>query len=92
MAHAQPAERAFTPSATHVIAAAALAVILAVSAAIVAFDPIGRLTGGPAVVSPAVLQSEIQWELERYAQLGYRDPVTESAREWQRQREQQSAH
>jgi hypothetical protein len=90
MAHAQSAERTFTPSATNLIAAAALAVVLAISAAIVAFDPIGRLTDGPDVVSPAVLRSEIQWELQRYAELGYHDPATESARQWERQRRQQS--
>jgi hypothetical protein len=90
MAHAQPAERAFTPSVTNLVAAAALAVVLAISGAIVAFDPIGRLSPQPDTVSPAVLRSEIQWELQRFAELGYHDPATESAREWERQRRQQS--
>ena len=91
MAHAQRAERAFAPSATNAIAAAALAAILMISAALVAFDPIGLRRGdGPAVVDAAVIQAGLQWELQREEQAGFRDPVIDAGRDWQRQREQQS--
>jgi hypothetical protein len=37
-----------------------------------------------------VIQSAMQWELQRQLQSGDPDPLTEGGREWERQRRQQS--
>jgi hypothetical protein len=97
MAHAQPAERASSQTALTLAAAALLAVLLA---GIVAFSPLapfdfGAPTGGNQV-SPAVIESGQQWELQRRQQSSYADPLTpaliESGRQWELQRRQQGGY
>ena len=48
---------------------------------------------GPSIepaTNPAVLESGVQWELQRRQQSGDVDPLTEAQREWERQRRLQS--
>jgi hypothetical protein len=92
MAHARQADRTFPQAANYLVAATAAVILVIAIAAIVALRPFGALA--PDLdglgVSPAVLDSGAQWELERRAQSGYVDPVLESGDEWERQRDQQS--
>jgi hypothetical protein len=64
-----------------------------VAAGIIAILSIGIL-GLPRPAAPAanpfVVASAHQWEVERLAQLGYLAPDVRSAREWEKQRRQQS--
>jgi len=94
MAHAQPVQRGFPgtiSSLTYVAAAfvAALAIMAAVTLGELRL--FGPAANPPGTLSPAVLASATRWEAERLAQMGYVDPVLQSAREWERQRRQQSS-
>ena len=92
MAHARQADRAIPQAANYLVAAMAAAILVIAIAAIAAFRPFGAVA--PDLdglgVSPAVLDSGAQWELERRAQYGYVDPVLDSGDEWERQRDQQN--
>lgn len=91
MAQARPAARG-TPQAV-IFFAAALMASLVMSALLLlgTFQLPGPSGGGDRDVSPQVLRSEAMWIAERLAQSGYLDPATRSAREWERQRRQQSS-
>ena len=73
--------------------AAALVASVAVSAMLIigSFQLFGPSIGNGGAASPHVLRSEAMWMTERLAQSGYLDPATRSAREWERQRRQQSS-
>ena len=94
MAHARPVQRGFPGTTTSLLyVAAAFVAGLAILAAVTLgelrlFGPAGDSPGTP---SAAVLSSESMWMTERLAQSGYLDPATRSAREWERQRRQQSS-
>ena len=68
-------------------------IMAVVAAGIIAILSIGILAlprpAAPAA-NPFVVASAQQWEVERLAQLGYLDPDVRSAREWEKQRRQQS--
>lgn len=92
MAQARQADRAFPPTAIYLAAAALAAVVLTAVISIGMLDLFGgqSSSGGGTGVSPAVLESGRQWELQRKAQSGYVDPVLQSGRDWEKQRRQQS--
>lgn len=90
MAQARQADRAF-PQAVILFAAAVLAaLVLSAMLATGILQPFGPSTPELRQPSQAVLQSEASWLSQRLAQNGYIDPATRSAREWERQRLQQS--
>ena len=79
------------PQAAITFAAAVVASIVVSAVLIVGgFQVFGPSNGG-GDASPHVLRSEAMWMTERLAQSGYIDPATRSAREWERQRRQQSS-
>lgn len=92
MAYAPQADRGFPLSVIHFAAAALAAVLLAGIVAMATLDPFGFGAGvdSPIQLSPAVLESGRQWELERLQQLGYVDPLVEDGRDWERERRQQT--
>lgn len=92
MADVRSAERYQPRPAIPSIQAAVLAVIVTALVVIGTFSLV-RAVGGlgdGVTVSPAVLESGRQWELQRRQQSGEIDWVLESGREWERQRKQQS--
>lgn len=90
MAQARPAAQGIPQAA--IFFAAALVASLVISALLVigTIQPFGPSTSG-GETSPHVLRSEAMWMTERLAQSGYLDPATRSARDWERQRRQQSS-
>jgi hypothetical protein len=90
MAHTQPAARGIPQAAIYF--AAALVASLVISAMLLTGNVqiFGPSTSGRGEASPHVLRSEAMWMTERLAQSGSLDPATRSAREWERQRRQQS--
>ena len=94
MAQATQAPRTIPQAPTYPLAAVGAilaAILVAGTIAFAAIDPFGLR--GPSVgspISPAVLESGAQWELQRRLQAGDVDPLTEAQREWERQRRQQS--
>ena len=92
MAHARQADRAFPQSVIYFAAAALAAVVLTGIVGIVTLDPFGFGLGidRPGHITPAVLESGRQWELQRKQQSGYVDPLVQYGRDWERQRRQQS--
>ena len=91
MAQTRQADRAFPQAAIYpVLAVAATLLVMA----IIAFSAFGVLRIQlPAVdgvhTNQAVLDSGAEWELQRRAQGGYSDPVTQSGDQWERERRQQ---
>ena len=91
MAQAQRAAQGIPQAAIYF--AAALLASLVISALLVtgSIQPFGPSTSGRGEASPHVLRSEAMWMTERLAQSRYLDPATRSARDWERQRRQQSS-
>lgn len=90
MAHARQAERPVLVIPVFPFLAAIAAIIIAGVLVFFALDPLGLRQPDTATVSPHVLASARQWEIERLAQSGYIEPSVRSAREWEKQRQQQS--
>ena len=92
MAQARQADRALPATAIFLAAAAIAAVVLTAVISTGMLDLFGSQSpASRAGVSPAVLESGRQWELQRRAQSGVVDPVLESGRDWEDQRRQQGA-
>ena len=95
MAQATQAGRAIpqAPSyplgAVGAVGAVLAAILVAATIAFAAVNPFGGPSVEPAI-NLAVLESGIQWELQRRQQSGDVDPLTEAQREWERQRRLQS--
>jgi hypothetical protein len=94
MTHIRTADRAFPLTATVTRATVAIlaAILLAIVTTLAVLGPFGAFapTDRTAAFSPYVIQSAMQWELQRQLQSGDPDPLTEGGREWERQRRQQS--
>ena len=90
MTQAHPADQAFPLTAISILAAALAAVALVTVVAITTLEPFGFGARGDDLpgVSAAVVNSGIQWELERRQQYGYVDPVLQSGDQWERERRQ----
>jgi hypothetical protein len=90
MTHARHADPAVPLTAIYFLAAALAAVVLITVVAVTTLEPFGFGARGEDLpgVSPAVVDSGIQWELERRQQYGYVDPVVESGDQWERERRQ----
>ena len=90
MTQARHADSAFPLSTISMIGAALAAVVLvgAVAVATLAPQRLDLVADDPITVSPAVIASAQQWELERRQQYGYVDPVLESGEQWERERRQ----
>lgn len=91
MAQARQADRALPQTAIF----AAILVAAALAGAMLATGTLNlpaTHSGAPdrGGVSPALIQAERDWELQRRQQSGWMDPVVEAGREWERQRKQQS--
>jgi hypothetical protein len=92
MAYARQAQRGVTPltAALAAIAAVVAALVIAGIVAVGDLDLFGPRPGQPTSATPHVLASARMWEIERLAQSGYLEPAVRSAREWEKQRRQQS--
>jgi hypothetical protein len=93
MAHARRAEPAIPQSASYFATAAFAAALLTLIVAL-ALDPFGirAPAGHPSPMSPALIESGQQWELQRLQQGGHVDPLLGSGRDWERQRRQQGGN
>jgi hypothetical protein len=86
MTHARHTVQAIPLTALAFLAAVAAVVLVGV-VALTTVEPFGLgALGDDLAVSPAVVDSGIQWELERRQQYGYVDPVLDSGDQWERQR------
>lgn len=91
MAQARPVAQGISQAAIYFAAALIAAVVISAMLLIGNVRLFGPSTDGGGTASPHVLRSEAMWMTERLAQSGYIDPATRSAREWERQRRQQSS-
>ena len=91
MAQARPVARGIPQAAIYFAAALVASVVISAMLVIGNVQLFGPSNGGGGAASPHVLRSEAMWITERLAQSGYLDPATRSAREWERQRRQQSS-
>jgi hypothetical protein len=91
MTQAQRAAQGIPQAAIHFAAALVASVVVSAMLIISSFQLFGPSNGGDGEASPHVIRSEAMWMTERLAQSGYLDPATRSAREWERQRHQQSS-
>lgn len=91
MAQAQRAAQGIPQAAIYFAAAIVASIVVSAMLVVGGFQVFGPSNGGGGAASPHVLRSEALWMTERLAQSGYVDPATRSAREWERQRRQQSS-
>lgn len=91
MAQARPAAQGIPQAAIYFAGALVASLVISALLVIGNIQPFGPSSGGGGEASPHVLRSEAMWMTERLAQSGYLDPATRSAREWERQRRQQSS-
>jgi hypothetical protein len=91
MAQARPVAQGIPQAAIYFAAALIASVVISAMLLIGNVRLFGPSTDGGGAASPHVLRSEAMWMTERLAQSGYIDPATRSAREWERQRRQQSS-
>ena len=91
MAQAQRAAQGIPQAAIYFAAAIVASIVVSAMLIVGGFQVFGPSTGGGGAASPHVLRSEALWMTERLAQSGYVDPATRSARDWERQRRQQSS-
>ena len=87
---AQQADRALPQAVIYLAAALVAAVVLSVMLVTGNFQLFGAAEPEFRQPTQAVLQSEANWLEQRLAQGGYIEPAVRSAREWERQRLQQS--
>jgi len=91
MAQTRSAAQGIPQAAIYFAAALIASVVISAMLVIGNVQLFGPSNGAGGEVSPHVLRSEAMWMAERLAQSGYIDPATQSAREWERQRHQQSS-
>lgn len=91
MVQAQRAAQGIPQAAIYFAAALVASVVISALLVIGNVQLFGPSTDGRGDASLQVLRSEAMWMTERLTQSGYLDPATRSAREWERQRGQQSS-